>query len=584
MDRRNKLFLNAALLVYVLAVFLSALIPEVNYLRSIIFNPKYSLDGIAYLYETDTPGKIYKLEPDTEAKVFKINNDNLPLKFDNNHYYNLYFKGSFDYVIPIYTNVLLRTDNLAVCFYVNGEEVFHLDETSDAVSYTRSPKFGYSNFVSDGIGSTDTVEIYLANYYYHQSSRAFTEFFKNIYKSSPYFVSSTTSRLSLLETVFCFALLFIGIFVLLLYFILFSKGHNTIYLFYLGMFICASGLMLVSEHNIIMLLSPTPATLEVTEICFKYIAAICFAQYLNSFPNINKVRALDLMSGFLNFIFVFAFLFVYVILGLDEYSFLFHFIEHLVIFAFLLISTVLSIVKNLSNIKKSSVLILYISSIVYILLYGVETLQTGSFFKTRLSFEVSGYIFYILGHILLFKIYIKSSVEARAKSRHMEDLAYRDPLTHTGNRQGWLEKTKRMNEKFITGDIFGIAMFDLNNLKLVNDNNGHGKGDEYIQTAAEIICKNFKNSPVYRIGGDEFVAILNSTDCQDTNSLREKLEMDCYVYYCSHPENKNFSIASGYAVVDYKTDFSFQDVFQRADENMYAHKKIMKERDQYERR
>ncbi|MCQ2577149.1 MAG: GGDEF domain-containing protein [Treponema sp.] len=584
MDRRNKLFLDTSLLVYVLAVFISALFPEISFLRSIFYNRKYSLDGVAYLYETDVPGKIIELNPNIDAKVFNVNNDALPLKFENNHYYNLYFSGHFDYVIPVNTNVLLRTDNLSLRILVNGKEIYRIDDNDRVVPYTRSPKFGYSNFISEGISPSDTVEIYLVNYYQHQSSRSFTDFFKNIYKSSPYFVSSHNSRVSLLETVFCFALVFVGIFVLLLYFVLRSEGQRTSYLFYLGFFICTTGLKLVAGHNIIMLLAPTPVTLEVTEICFKYIAAICFVHYLNSFPNINKVHALDFMAGFLNFLFIFAFLFIYMILGLENYSFLFHYLEDAVIFAFLLISFLVSLLNNLSNIKKSPVIILYVSSLIYILLNGFEISRTGSFFKINLPFEMTGFSLFIAGHIWLFKIYINSSVEARAKSRHMEDLAYRDALTHTGNRQGWLEKTKRMNEKFITGDIFGVAMFDLNNLKMVNDENGHGKGDEYIQTAADIICKNFKNSPVYRIGGDEFVAILNSADCEDTNSLREKLEMDCYVYYCSHPENKNFSIASGYAVVDYKTDSSFHDVFQRADENMYAHKKIMKERDQYERR
>ena len=583
MDRRNKLFLNAILLVYVLAVFFSAFIPEANFLRSIMENHNYSLDGIAYLYETDQPGKINPLTPQTDAKVFNVNKNNLPFKFDNNQYYNLYFKGHFDCVIPAFTNVLLRTDNLAVQLIINGEEVFRIDDSSRVVPYTRSPKFGYNSFISDGVSTSDTVEVYLANYYYHQSSKAFSDFFKYIYESSPYFVSSHFSRISLIETVFCFALLFIGIFVLMLYFVLYSKGQRSTYLFYLGLFICSTGLKLVASHSIIMLFVPAPNTIEVIQICSKFVAAISFIQYLNSFPHIEKANYLDILTGFLNFLFVFAFLFIYMILGVDKYVFLFYMLENVVIFAFLFISLAIGFTKNIKNLKNKSILILYISSLIYILLFGIEIVQTGSFFKTNLSFEMTGFAIYILGHILLFKIFITSSVEARAKLRHMEDLAYRDPLTRTGNRQGWLEKTKRMHEKFITGDIFGVAMFDLNNLKIVNDENGHGKGDEYIQTAAELICKNFRNSPVYRIGGDEFVAILNSTDCQDTNALREKLEMDCYVYYCSHPEHKNFSIASGYAVVDYKTDSSFQDVFQRADENMYAHKKIMKERDQYER-
>lgn len=53
-----------------------------------------------------------------------------------------------------------------------------------------------------------------------------------------------------------------------------------------------------------------------------------------------------------------------------------------------------------------------------------------------------------------------------------------------------------------------MIVFDINNLKIINDTLGHDFGDILIIDSCKLICKVFKRSPVYRIGGDEFVVIL----------------------------------------------------------------------------
>lgn len=59
---------------------------------------------------------------------------------------------------------------------------------------------------------------------------------------------------------------------------------------------------------------------------------------------------------------------------------------------------------------------------------------------------------------------------------------------------------------------FAIAVFDLNNLKDINDRLGHEVGDQYIKNACRVICDSFKHSPVFRVGGDEFAVFLENTD------------------------------------------------------------------------
>lgn len=59
---------------------------------------------------------------------------------------------------------------------------------------------------------------------------------------------------------------------------------------------------------------------------------------------------------------------------------------------------------------------------------------------------------------------------------------------------------------------FAIVMFDVNDLKKINDTAGHQAGDQYLCEACKIICDIFKRSPVFRVGGDEFAVIAQNND------------------------------------------------------------------------
>ena len=118
-------------------------------------------------------------------------------------------------------------------------------------------------------------------------------------------------------------------------------------------------------------------------------------------------------------------------------------------------------------------------------------------------------------------------------------------------------------------------MCDVNNLKVVNDTMGHKAGDELIQSACALLCDMFLHSSVYRIGGDEFLVFLEGEDYQNRlerfNDLRQVIL-----------ENQNNGdgpiMATGMSVYKSETDQMVLDVFQRADEEMYADKRRLKER------
>ncbi len=161
---------------------------------------------------------------------------------------------------------------------------------------------------------------------------------------------------------------------------------------------------------------------------------------------------------------------------------------------------------------------------------------------------------------------------------YINGLAYRDSLTSVKNKTAYLEAEARLEEQMRLGKPeFAIVMFDINGLKQINDAYGHDFGDMLIVSACRIICKTFTHSPVYRIGGDEFVVILEGSDYENYALLLEKLESEIKSHNDLARDDTKVSIARGIAVYNSETDLVLANVFKRADEAMYHNKAAMKE-------
>ena len=141
--------------------------------------------------------------------------------------------------------------------------------------------------------------------------------------------------------------------------------------------------------------------------------------------------------------------------------------------------------------------------------------------------------------------------------------AYIDGLTGLNNRAAYEEHAARLEDAIRGGTAnFAIALFDVNSLKEVNDKYGHKKGDEVIHSAAVALQNTFREGKLYRIGGDEFLVILERSYAvlpQKLASLQGNLG--------------GFSISAGSAVYDRGTDRDYRSVFNRADMAMYNDKR-----------
>ena len=174
----------------------------------------------------------------------------------------------------------------------------------------------------------------------------------------------------------------------------------------------------------------------------------------------------------------------------------------------------------------------------------------------------------------------RKAMYLRAVNDSIRELSHIDALTHVKNRAAYeasLEEIRKKAENKKKYD-FGIILFDVNNLKKVNDQLGHYAGDEYIKNACKLICIAFKNSPVYRIGGDEFVVLLEGKAFEHREEeLRNFMdEMNSVKDNENISPEERVSIAYGMSVYECGSE-TIDDCIKRADETMYVNKKKMKE-------
>lgn len=163
---------------------------------------------------------------------------------------------------------------------------------------------------------------------------------------------------------------------------------------------------------------------------------------------------------------------------------------------------------------------------------------------------------------------------------HMTELANQDSLTGIRNKTAYDREVRKMEYDLDMGVLikFGIIMIDLNFLKKINDTYGHEQGNYAIKKLCEIVCTVFAHSPVFRIGGDEFVVILKDSDYASAYALIADFKHTLFMMEKDKSLEpwQQISAAIGIAEYDAKLDKSVTDVFNRADAKMYECKKAMK--------
>ena len=202
-------------------------------------------------------------------------------------------------------------------------------------------------------------------------------------------------------------------------------------------------------------------------------------------------------------------------------------------------------------------------------IHEIRMASAGSISAVLLLFALS------LG--ILMNNYSVMSRRARQSEKELglvKDQANKDPLTGVKSKNAYVETEQEMNLKIENKLIaeFAVVVCDVNGLKHINDTLGHKAGDEYIRSACRMICEFYSHSPVYRFGGDEFVALLTGRDYASRNNILAQLNERCE----RHVQTGGPVVAAGMAEFFPGGDADLHAVFERADQRMYERKKELK--------
>ena len=142
-----------------------------------------------------------------------------------------------------------------------------------------------------------------------------------------------------------------------------------------------------------------------------------------------------------------------------------------------------------------------------------------------------------------------------------------DELTQINNRYGLYDFFSQ-NDK--TSKV--LALFDIDDFKIINDEHGHIAGDYVLKKVAEISTNVLSDSFVCRYGGEEFVIVLDKDDYfEKLESFRKTIESEIFEY-----DGKTFKITITIGTAEYKRDMSLEKWVKVADEKMYSGKKTGK--------
>lgn len=189
----------------------------------------------------------------------------------------------------------------------------------------------------------------------------------------------------------------------------------------------------------------------------------------------------------------------------------------------------------------------------------------------------------IIGIVCLFGYELFKALRYAAQNRVLRQKVYLDEATGLPNKNK-CEEILGSVEPLTDREPTAVMVFDLNNLRVINNRQGHERGDQYIRSFAEQLRAALPEKYfVGRDGGDEFIAVLKQVDHKQVKDCLQMIRKQTERYSKNHPDMP-LSYAVGYAL---STDFSgnnMKDLFRYADKNMYVDKNQAKMKEAADKR
>lgn len=472
--------------------------------------------------------------------------------------------------------MFFRSKNIFYSVYIGGELVYD-PYVPESALYTKSYGTRWNCIELSAESSGSTVEIRAESVY--DSANASID---NIYIGNSGGIILTTIKGRTVAFVTCILLLFVGLLLMIADIPVNMQPQKNHELMYLGLFAVSIAIWCLSETNLIQLFFSDSRLMQIVSCASLMLIPIPLILYLNSafgfrskwvVPVLCTLSCIEfVLCWTLHFLHIAdihdTLVFSHVLLAICAVILLYTIIRKSVVkgsnqtknvyrvlrgigLCCISVATIIDIIRYYRGIVTDSAMFVRIGLLIFIICYGSSSLENTI-----------------------------NAVKLGIQTEFVSRLAYHDGLTQIGNRTAFEEHLLELEKVKDETEAVGIVMFDVNDLKYVNDNLGHHYGDSMLVKSADIIKDVFEpqNGDCFRIGGDEFAVLLSGS------RVKERYEQGLSAFeedIRSHNEqpDKDFrlSIAHGFAVYDKDCALKkLMDVYQKADMKMYENKKYMK--------
>lgn len=224
--------------------------------------------------------------------------------------------------------------------------------------------------------------------------------------------------------------------------------------------------------------------------------------------------------------------------------------------------------------KLNIVLVLFLAQ--FLNQYAFKIVDKNSANDLLFNFVMFSIIFYSI-LIILFNL-VRDVAEKNKKTienDELKNIAYIDALTNIKNRTAYEKYAKKqiIKHRKNTDAKISFVILDIDGFKNINDTKGHAAGDEILKQVAEFINQYFEsfNCESFRIGGDEFVLLLDKMPLSEVEEQIEKMNKDMGV-------SIGVTMSYGCSEVDFNNPKPFNDALTTADRIMYSNKQQKKRR------
>ena len=473
-------------------------------------------------------------------------------------------------------SLCFRTKNIDYRVYVDGELRYEpVRRESNVYNKSLGNRWNYVPLYSNDAGKIVEVRFHTV----YEGGRACIDH-RRMGSAAGEIVSTFTNKAVAFST--CMLILFVGLLLIVADIpanLQMQKNHE---LLYLGLFAISFALWCLAETSMLQFYTNDSRLVQLLSCCALMMIPIPLVLYLDAAFGFKRRVVVPAICGLsaAEFVICTALHFT----GVMDYHETLTFSSVMTAISASLL--VYSILKNTFRKGKSKIRNIYkvLRTIGFMGLGFAAVIDILRYYRGSINDNA---MFVRIGLLIFILCYGSSSLEKMinavklgVQSEFVSQLAYRDGLTGIGNRTAFQERLVELEKEKKQFPGIAIIMFDVNDLKLINDNQGHQKGDQLLVCSAEIIRTAVESveGTCYRIGGDEFACIISGEDVADRCEkaiVCFKKGMDDYNSVEGQPFR--ISIASGYALYDKLQEKEMlMDVYQQADVRMYENKKQIK--------